>query len=292
MHALVSFESYRRVLRITALLSRSVSLLYVCLARLRGHDAVLLRLPEVEQLGMEDLRLRRVEARLHAPLQVPQKCTSKCIGRQGIVLKPWNSSQKEPMPRRPMPVLAQLRVLDVGEDGVELVRLPLHDLAVLPWEMCLLFFIRERHTRRGASVREITQWRKKTPAGSALGDCPPKPGRSRSSLCALHGFCGELRRFLFLSMFHEAEVCKGLRGERIGLKSDTVFVCVVIALSALVKRLVGTFPGPPARAVEVVVELHRLVGRGAALVGAAALAEPEVDLALQGLVVAALRNAT
>ena len=43
--------------------------------------------------------------------QMFRKCTSKGIGRQGIVLKHRNRLQKEPMPCRPMPLLVQLRML-------------------------------------------------------------------------------------------------------------------------------------------------------------------------------------
>ena len=43
----------------------------------------------------------------HAISEV-HKCTSEGIGRPGIALKRNNSLQKEPMPRRPVPLLAQL----------------------------------------------------------------------------------------------------------------------------------------------------------------------------------------
>ena len=39
------------------------------------------------------------------PVCHSQKCTGKSIGRQGMVLEHKTSSQKEPMPCRPMPFL-------------------------------------------------------------------------------------------------------------------------------------------------------------------------------------------
>ena len=41
----------------------------------------------------------------------PIQYTSKGIGRQGAVLKHWNSLQKEPVPCRPMPLLVQPRMM-------------------------------------------------------------------------------------------------------------------------------------------------------------------------------------
>ena len=41
-------------------------------------------------------------------VNMPQKCTSKGIGRQSVALKHRDSLQKEPMPCRPMPLLVQL----------------------------------------------------------------------------------------------------------------------------------------------------------------------------------------